>query len=89
MTPADKAWIAIGMGVIVWDMTCPPGEMLSEASRRYAKNHQLLAHVVVASVGAHLLDLIPRWVDPIHWVGVALRELRWISRPSHRKSTPA
>jgi hypothetical protein len=76
LQPSDVAWIGLGLGVIAWDLLCPDGEMLSEASRRYAKNHQLVAFGVVASVGAHLLDLIPRWADPIHWVGVGLRRIR-------------
>lgn len=76
MRPADRAWITLAAGVIVWDMACPDDEMLSEASRRYAQNHRLIAYGVIASLALHLSDLLPRWVDPIHFLGTALRGLR-------------
>jgi len=76
LRPADRAWIALGAGVLVWDMTCPSGEMLSEASARYAKDHPLAAYAVIASVAFHLSSALPKRVDPIHWVGAGLRQVR-------------
>jgi hypothetical protein len=71
--PADRAWIALGLGVVAWDVACDDGEMLSEASARYAKNHPLIAYAVIGSVAAHLVGGIPPWADPIHGVGAVLR----------------
>ena len=76
LRPSDKAWIALGIGVLAWDMVCPDDEMLSEASRRYAKSHRIAARAVVASVALHLIDLLPPWVDPIHRIGRVVRGLR-------------
>jgi hypothetical protein len=73
MRPADRAWIALGLGVLVWDAACPNGEMLSEASARYAKKHPVVAYAVIGSVAAHLVDRIPKRFDPIHGVGDVLR----------------
>jgi hypothetical protein len=76
MRPADRAWLALAVGVVAWDVACPSGEMLSEASARYAKSHPVLAYAVIGSVAAHLTARIPKWVDPIHGLGVGLRRLK-------------
>lgn len=76
MRPADKAWIALGLGVLAWDAVCADGEMLSEASARYAKAHPVLAYVVIGSVAAHLVNRIPKRFDLIHGIGVGMRRLK-------------
>lgn len=76
MRPSDRAWIALTTGVVVWDVVCEPGEMLSEASSRYAKAHPVLAYGVIAAVAAHLSGSIPRWADPIHGIGFVLRQMK-------------
>jgi hypothetical protein len=73
MRPADRAWIALGLGVVAWDVACDDGEMLSEASARYAKKHPLIAYAVIGSVAAHLVNRIPKRFDPVHGVGALLR----------------
>ena len=73
MRPADRAWIALTTGVVIWDVVCEPGEMLSEASARYAKAHPVLAYAVIGSVAAHLANRIPKRFDPIHGIGAVLR----------------
>lgn len=76
MRPSGKAWVALIVGVVLWDVLCEPGEMMSEASARYAKAHPVMAYLVIGSVAAHLVDRIPKRVDPIHWIGVTLRKLK-------------
>lgn len=76
MRPSDWAWIVLATGVVIWDVVCEPGEMLSEASARYAKNHPLIAYVVIGAVAAHLSGSSPRWADPIHGIGVILRRVK-------------
>ena len=87
LRPADKAWIALGVGVLAWDLLCSDDELLSQASRRYAADHRWLAYVVIGGVALHL-SVLPKRVDPIGVVGGLLRELRWTSRPSHQRSIP-
>jgi hypothetical protein len=74
--PSDRAWLALGVGVLTYDVACRDGEMLSQASARYAREHPVAAYAVVAAVALHLVDRIPAAVDPIHWVGIGLRGLR-------------
>jgi hypothetical protein len=74
--PSDWAWIALGVGVLSWDVACADGEMLSEASSRYAKAHPFLAYAVIGSVAAHLVNRIPKRFDPIHGLGVGMRRLK-------------
>jgi hypothetical protein len=76
MRPADRAWLTLAAGVLIWDVACPNDEMLSEASRRYAKSHPVAAYGVIASVALHLTSLLPKWVDPIHAIGVVLRKAK-------------
>lgn len=76
MRPSTKAWITLIAGVVVWDVVCEPGEMLSEASAGFAKAHPVLAYLVVGSVAAHLVEKIPKRIDPIHGIGVFLRGLK-------------
>lgn len=76
VSSADKAWMVLVAGVITWDVVCEPGQMLSEASAQHAKDHPFIAYLVVGSVAAHLVGRIPSSVDPIHWLGVGLRNVR-------------
>lgn len=73
MRSSDRAWITLGVGVLAWDMVCADGEMLSEASARYAKAHPVIAYAVIGSVAAHLTSAIPKQLDPIHGIGTVVR----------------
>ncbi|BBZ14783.1 DUF7427 family protein [Mycobacterium branderi] len=68
----------------MWDALCPPDEMLSDASRRYAKTHPLLTYWVIGTVVLHLIGRLPHAVDPIHLVGEGFR---WTSLRFHLRST--
>lgn len=76
MRSSAKAWVGLAAYVVVWDWACADGEMLSEASSRFAKRHPVAAYAVVGSVAAHLLARIPTRVDPIHYIGSVLRRLK-------------
>lgn len=65
MQPADRAWIALGVGVLVWDATCPPGQMLSQASRRYRDAHPVLWPAAIVYMAGHLMHVWPERVDPL------------------------
>jgi hypothetical protein len=62
--------------VVAWDLLCADDEMLSQASARYANSHPILAYAVIGSVAAHLTSALPKWVDPIHGIGVGVRRLK-------------
>lgn len=63
MRPSDRAWIALGVGVVAWDAACPRGEMLSEASARYAKTRPWLWKGLVVYVAGHLMHIWPERID--------------------------
>lgn len=63
MRTADRAWIALGVGVAAYDVLCPRGEMLSEASARYATVRPLLWHGTIIYIAGHLMHVWPERVD--------------------------
>lgn len=66
MRPADRAWLTLAGGIAAWDVTCPRGETLSEGASRYHRVHPWLTRLVVGYIAAHLLDLLPDRLDPLH-----------------------
>lgn len=75
MRPADRAWIALGVGVLAYDLTAPPGETLSEGADRYMVRHKWLVRAVGVGLVAHVCNFISGRYDPVHWVFVGLRKL--------------
>ncbi|ARQ95476.1 hypothetical protein I5G81_gp37 [Mycobacterium phage Shandong1] len=65
MRCSDKAWLALGVGVAVYEVSCPHGELLSEGVDRYLARRKWTTRVVVVGLAAHLLNLIPHQVDPL------------------------
>lgn len=72
MRPADRAWLVLGAGVIAWDVACPRGEMLSEASSRYARAQPLLWKSGVIYIAGHLMHVWPEKVDLLSRLATAL-----------------
>lgn len=64
--PADKAWITLAVGVLVWEIFAPDGELLSEAVDRYRRRRPLLTRLVIVYLSAHLSRIVPRRLDPLH-----------------------
>lgn len=65
LRPADRAWLTLAAGVLVWDAVCPRGEMLSEASSRYTKAQPLLWCSTIVYVAGHLMHIWPQRCDPL------------------------
>lgn len=70
MQPADRAWLTLAGGVLVYDLLCPRGETLSEGVDRYHAARPWLTRISVAIVAAHLLDWLPSLLDPLHCITV-------------------
>ena len=70
MKAGDGAWIALGLGIFTYEACAPEGELLSEAADRYMAAHPWVTRAVVGLVAAHLTNLLPPWLDPLHGVGV-------------------
>lgn len=66
MQPADRAWLALGGGVLAWDLL--GAETLSAAFARYHRRWPWLARAVIAYFAIHLLGLIPARGDPLNYL---------------------
>lgn len=65
MHRGDWAWSAIAAGVIAYEASCPPGELLSEAVDRYRAARPIATHLAVVYLAAHLLRRWPQRADPL------------------------
>ncbi|WP_443892541.1 DUF7427 family protein, partial [Mycobacteroides abscessus] len=48
--PSDWAWITMAAGIVAYEITCPPGELLSDATTRYGQSHMFLSSAVIGVV---------------------------------------
>lgn len=70
--PSDWAWITMAAGIVAYEIACPPGELLSDATTRYGQSHMFLSSAVIGVVAVHLLRttgllrFIPEQLDLIH-----------------------
>lgn len=71
MQPADRAWLALAGGVLAWDVFGV--ETLSSACDRYHQHRPWVTRLAVAVVALHLLDWLPRRIDPLGLIGAARR----------------
>jgi len=74
MRPADKAWIVVLFGVVVYEVLAAlkRWELLSEAADRYRHHRPLSTHVVVLYLAGHLLRRWPSRIDPLHQIAERL-----------------
>ena len=74
---STKAWLALGAGVVAYDVLCPKGQTLSEGVDRLMerKMGRAIALGSIAIVASHLGNLIPEKFDPFHYA------LGWKDRP--------
>lgn len=72
LRPSDYAWIVLATGVVLWDVLCPRGELLSQAVDRYRRGRPITTHLSVAYVALHLTRLWPRRCDPLYLLAVRL-----------------
>lgn len=75
MTPSVRAWLVLAAGIIGYDLAAPRGHTLSEQVDRWLVTHPLLTWAVGGIIFAHLLNITPTRVDPVHLIFTAGR--RW------------
>ena len=73
LRPADRAWLALGAGVVAYDMLAGPEQTLSEGADRYMLKHPWTTRAVAAAVAGHVCNLLPDRYDPIHVLFSGLR----------------
>jgi len=60
------AWTALAAGVIGYNVSAREGEMLSQAADRWIESHPILVRLLIAVVAAHVANVAPQRLDPIH-----------------------
>lgn len=63
---AKRAWAAIGLGVLAYELACPQGELLSEGADVAVTGHPYLTRAAIGITALHLANIIPERYDPIH-----------------------
>ena len=69
--PATVGWLGLIAYVGAWDAFS--NETLSEGVDRAITSHKLATFGAVAITGAHLLNLLPEQLDPIHHMASAIK----------------
>jgi hypothetical protein len=76
VTSADKAWVTLGVGVLIYDMFAAPGMTLSEGADKYMHHHPWITRAVGVALAAHVCNMIPDRCDPVHGFFVLSRKWR-------------
>jgi len=63
--PSDRAWLFLSGGVVAYEVLALDGELMSEAVDRYLEARPWVTRVVILTVAAHLLNLLPQRLDPL------------------------
>lgn len=61
---AKRAWVAMGLGILAYEMTCPQGELLSEGVDRALEKHPVLTASAIGVTALHLMNALPESIDP-------------------------
>lgn len=61
---SERAWIALGVGVAVYEIFARDGELLSHQVDRWLESHPIITTAVISLTAAHLLNWIPPAADP-------------------------
>lgn len=76
MKPADGAWLALLGAIVAYEVAAPDNELLSEGWDRYLLRSPVTARVVPIVLALHLINALPRSIDPVsrlcdvlRWVG--------------------
>lgn len=67
---AQRAWTALGLGVLAYELACPSGELLSEGVDRALNSHPALTRAAIGYTALHLMNLLPESVDLFHQLTV-------------------
>lgn len=67
---AKRAWTALGVGIALYELCAPQGELLSEQYDRWLDNDRTRAIALGGAVitCAHLINALPPRVDPLHQI---------------------
>lgn len=73
MKPSDRAWCVLGSGVVIYNLCSNDGETLSEGVDRYLEKSPHKTRLIVAILAVHLVNVVPKQYDPVHFLFVMLK----------------
>ncbi|SKS41998.1 DUF7427 family protein [Mycobacteroides abscessus] len=83
MKPADSAWLVLLAAIVAYEVAAPDNELLSEGWDRYLQRRPVTARVGPIVLALHLINALPRSIDPVsrlcdvlRWVGGILHVRR-------------
>lgn len=88
MKPADRAWCAIGVFVVIYNVAAKDGETLSEGADRYMLSHRRLTLSVALTVVAHVCNFVSPRFDIVHLTFGAIRRIRRWDRRGRKPRVP-
>jgi hypothetical protein len=62
--PADRAWLALAIGVGAYELMAREGELMSHSYDRWLLNHPVMTWGATLITAAHLLNMLPERCDP-------------------------
>lgn len=68
MRSAERAWVALGICVLAYELLAKEGELLSHQVDRWLEAHPVLTSAAVTITAAHLLNILPQRLDPWVWM---------------------
>lgn len=68
MRAAERAWIALGVAVLAYEVVARDDELLSHQVDRWLEAHPVLTSAAVTVTAAHLLNVLPTKADPWVWL---------------------
>jgi hypothetical protein len=72
---SDYAWLALGAGVVSYDLLCVEGQTLSEGADAAMLRHPWLVRAVAFALAGHVSNVVPVRYDAVHWMFVGLRRV--------------
>lgn len=63
---AKRAWVGLGVGIALYELAAPQGELLSEGVDRAIEQYPKLTVAVIGAVALHLCNKLPEQIDPLH-----------------------
>lgn len=63
---AGRAWTALAMGIVAYEVACPDGQLMSQGCHRLLETHPILTRAVIGITALHLAGTLPPKLDPFH-----------------------
>lgn len=73
---SSKAWLAMGAGILAYEIKCEQGELLSEGADRAIEKHPILTRTLIGYTALHLANSLPEKADLFHQASALLSKTK-------------